>query len=318
MNIVKLKDIMMPSDIRFAKFFNENLKGRYAYWIKMRYIFPLESLDFKTYIQFEQLDHVHFLGPDMLPHIDLYDDDCCMFDFANEYIDQDATELANAISDYKTANEYIADFDIDITKLRRFRSWIANEILMFNTSVDGGYLNGISAEQAHMLEYYRDGMYNEVVKQLSVFGVENVFSLVDKLSTGCGCNKSTLYNLSNTNTCNALDIYTKNLHNLMVQTFEDVNFWMQFNKDFIRVFKKYIDNIIKTGLVININKPDGIYVTCNCNNKSVNAANILLKNLSESLQYIINDEIDGHSNFIHDALYNWAEQLYDNMSWELK
>ena len=318
MNIIKLKDIVMPSECRLSPLFNKELKGKYAYWIKMRYIFPLDSMDYKTYIRYEQMDPIYFLGVDALPHIDMYSEECSMYDFAQTYIDVDATELANAISDYKTANEYVADFDIDITKLRNFRSWLASEVLAFNTAQDGTYLNNISEQQAHMLEYYKNDMYNDVIKQLSVFGVENAFTLTN--SNGCGCcsaNVSGLYSLTNPYRCNALETYTKNLHILMVQTFEDINFWLCFNKDFIAVFKKYIDNIIKTGLTISDNTNNSLYLICNCNNAN-NTANILLKNLSEALQYIINDEYKGHLNFIHDALYNWAEQLYDKMSWNIK
>lgn len=318
MNIVKLRDIVMPSEYRMAKFFNENLKGKYAYWVQMRYIFPMDSLDFKTYIQYEQLDAVYMLGPDILPHIDLYSDECCMYDFAQEYIDHDATELANAVNDYKTANDYVADKDIDINKLRRFRSWLAGEILAFNTSADGSYIKNLTDNQLHMLEFYKNDMYNEVTKQLGVFGIENAFTLTSTSTCGCcNTNVSGLYKLVNPSLCNGLDIYVKNLHVLMVQTFEDVNFWMQFNKDFIAVFKRYIDNIVKTGLGINLSE-GGLYLTCHCNNSSVNATNAILNNLSEALQYIINDEVSGHLNFIHDALYNWAEQLYDHMSWNIK
>lgn len=319
MNIVKLKDIVMPPEFRLSKFFNENLKGKYAYWIQMRYIFPMNSLDYKTYIQYEQLDPVHFLGPDMLPHIDLYSEECCMFDFAQIYIDHDATELANAVNDYRTANEYVADFDIDINKLRNFRSWLANEILMFNTSVDGGYLDNLTVDQIHMLEYYKNDMYNDVVKYLNVFGVDGAFTLTALSNSSTCCCNNTINTLALPNglTCNALGIYTTNIHALMVQTFSNVNFWLQFNKDFIAVFKKYIDNIIKTGLVIRKNTNDTIYLVCNCHNNDINAANTLLQNLSDALQYIINDETTGHLNFIHDALYTWADQLYDNMSWKI-
>lgn len=320
MNIVKLKDIVMPSEYRMSKLFNSKLKGKYAFWIQMRYIFPMDSLDYKTYIQYEQLDHIHFLGPDMLPHIDLYSEECCMYDFAQTYIDQDATELANAISDYRTANDYVADEDIDINKLRMFRTWLANEILLFNTGVDGNYLDNLTTSQIHMLEYYKQNMFNEVVKQLSIFGVENAFSLTTNNNSTCCCNNTAtnLYTLTNPFICNAMDIYVRNIHNLMVQTFEEVSFWMQFNKDFIGVFKRYIDNIIKTGLIINTQTKESIYVTCNCHNNSINVSNEILKNLSEALQYIINDEVNGHLNFIHDALYNWADQLYDYMYWEIK
>ena len=317
MNIVKLKDIVLPKECRFSKFFNERLKGKYAYWIKMRYIFPLDSLDYKKYIQYEQLDQVYLLGPDILPHIDLYDEECNMFNFTQDYIDMDATEAANAISDYRTANEYVADADIDINKLRKFRSWLASEILMFNTSVDGEYLNTLSSNQIHMLEYYKNDMYNDIVKQLNAFGVEDMFAPVTN-NGDCKCcgNVSGLYKLTSTNTCNALDIYKKNIHNLMVQTFENVNFWTQYNKDFIEVFKRYIDNIIKTGLVIKKSNSESLYIKCNCTNTEPTTA--LLQNLSLALGYIINDAINGHANFIHDALYNWAEQLYDFMSWEIK
>ena len=66
MNIVKLKDILMPSDYRISELFNTKLKGKYAYWVKMRYIFPLDSLDYKTYINYEQLDTVMMMGPTIL------------------------------------------------------------------------------------------------------------------------------------------------------------------------------------------------------------------------------------------------------------
>ena len=61
MNIVKLRDIVMPDEFRLARFFNKNLKGKYAYWVQMRYIFPLESLDYRTYIAYEQLNAEDFL-----------------------------------------------------------------------------------------------------------------------------------------------------------------------------------------------------------------------------------------------------------------
>jgi hypothetical protein len=319
MNIIKLKDIVMPSEFRLSKFFNENLKGKYAYWIQMRYIFPMNSLDYKTYIKYEQMERVHFLSANVLPHIDLYSEECCMFNFAQNYVDSDATEAANSINEFVINNNYVADFDIDINKLRNFRSWLANEVLMLNTDINGVYTDNLNVNQIHMLEYYKNGKYNDVIKQLNIFGFEGAFTLASPTKSGCCCNNNAvnLYTSTSTTSCNAVDIYTKNLHTLMVQTFEDVNFWMQFNKDFIAVFKKYIDNIIKTGLIINTTDTKAVYTTCTCNNNAINTSNSLLQNLSTALQYIIDDEVTGHLNFIHDSLYNWADQLYDNMSWKL-
>lgn len=319
MNIVKLKDILMPETSVMAEFFNKNLKGKYAYWVQMRYIFPLDTLDYKTYITYEQYDHVHFLGPDILPHIDLYSEDCCMMDFARLYIDINATEEANNVYEYTTANDYVADYDIDINMLRTFRSWLATELLRFNTGLDGGYVGKYTDNQVHMLEYYKNGMYNEVVKQLSIFGGSSLAQSEIKSSCGC-CNSniSSLYNLSSVDLCNALDIYRRNIHTLMVQTFEDVEFWKQFSSDFIKVIKKYIDNIRKTKLMVSNSTSMIPYNECACNYEDKSTVNEdILRRLSYSLDYIIKKDFAGHVNYIHDALHDWANYLYEYMSWEI-
>lgn len=316
MNIVKLKDILMPEDLKISKFFNENLKGKYAYWIKMRYIFPLDSLDYKTYIKYEQLDHVHLLGPDILPHIDLYSEECCMADVVNIYLDIEETERINSISEYAIINEYAIDFDLDVQKLRHFRSWLASELLYFNTKIDGTYLNNYTPEQIHVLEYYKNNMYNEVVKQLSIFGYDNKIAYnINNKSCGCCTNSMDIYNLSGTQICNALDIYKLNIHNAMVEMFKEISFWSSLNKKFIALFKKYIDNIIKIGLIIDNGNNSAILNTCDCNITDTANNEKILRSLSDSLQYIHDDNLIGHKNFIQDSLYNWAENLYDYMSW---
>ena len=319
MNIVKIKDIIIPNECSFSDFFNKNLKGKYAYWVQMRYIFPLDSIDYITYIKYEQMDEVDFIKQDIINYIDLYNEECCMFNFSQIYIDHEETSLINDINEYKILNTHSTDSDIDLNKIRNFRSWLANEILLYNTTDTGEYLNNLSESQIHMLQFYKNDMYNEVVKQLNIFGSDSAYTLLEN-NTGCGCcatNISSLYNTSLiTNSCDALNVYTKNVHNLMVQTFENISFWKNFNKQFIEVFKKYIDNIIKSGLIINNSTNTNIYIKCNCNNPN-NLFVDLLKNLSEALQYILNDDITMHYNFIHDALYNWAEQLYDKMSWKI-
>lgn len=315
MNIIKLRDIVMPDEFRLSRFFNKNLKGKYAFWIQMRYIFPLESLDYKTYIQYEQLNAEDFLSENMLPHIDLYSEECCMFNFAQNYIDHEATENVNGINEYRIANEYVVDFNVDITHLRSFRTWLANEILLLNSSIDGVYNDNLSDNQIHMLEFYKNNMYNEIIKQLSIFGIDNNFKSVGN-STSCGCcsQNTMLDGLSLITICKPIEIYTKNIHNLMVQTFEDVNFWLQFNIEFIKLFKLYIDNIIKAGFVISINDTNKMYTQCDCGNTNFHTS--ILQNLSTSLGYIINDDVSNHRNFIHDSLYNWAETLYDYMYWK--
>jgi hypothetical protein len=319
MNIVKFKDKLMPDDIFMADFFNKNLKGKYAYWVQMRYIFPLDSLCYKTYIKYEQYDPVHFLSPDILPHIDLYSEKYCMIDFANDYIDIEVTEQVNNVYDYIIYNNYTSDPDIDITKLRMFRTWLASELVKFNISTDGTYLGKFTEDQMHMLEYYKNNMFNEVVKQLSVFGKQTYESEI--LNNSCGCcnsNMSSLYNISDISLCDALTIYKSNIHKLMVQTFEKIEFWQQFHIDFIKTFKKYIDNILKNKMPINTGNTTSVFTDCKCSSTTeFNKNEDILKQLSIALNYIIDNDIKGHVNYIHDALYNWAEYLYDYMSWEI-
>lgn len=315
MNIVKLKDILMPKDFRISEFFNTKLKGKYAYWIKMRYIFPLDSLDYKTYIKYEQLDEVMLMGPEIIPHLDLYSEDCCMADFVNVYIDIVETERVNGVNEFAIANEYVVDSDLDINKLRNFRSWLANELLFFNTGVNGQPLGNYTPEQVHMLEYYKNGLYNDIVKCLSVFGKDNVIEWNNKTSCGCCQSAYNVMELNNLHSCDALGIYRKNIHALMVSTFKEADFWMKFNKKFILLFKKYIDNIIRTGLVIN-NTNKVVLSSCECMTTDNYSNEKILRNLSTALQHIHDDDIAGHKNFIHDALYNWAEYLYEYMNWK--
>lgn len=320
MNIVKIKDILMPETASVAEFFNTKLKGKYAYWVQMRYIFPLNDLDYTTYINYEQYDEVHFLGPNVPEHIDLYTEECCMLDFARVFIDVAETERINRIDEYYVANEYCTDSDIDIHRLRNFRSWLARELLKLNMGINGSLLEKFDENQAHMLEYYKNDMYDYVVKQLSVFGVNNSQVVSTKTNTcGCSSNISSLYNIGAVSSCNALDVYKGNLHKLMVSTFEDANFWLQFDVDFLKTVKKYIDNIIKTGLVINTNDRTTVLVDgCQCKTNDNSLTESMLKKLSEAFGYIIDGSVMGHSNFIHDALYNWAEYLYDYMSWKIE
>lgn len=320
MNIIKLNDRIMPDECRFSQFFNEKLKGKYAYWIKMRYIFPLDSLDSRTYIKYEQMYEEDFTNEDTPQHIDLHSEECNMFNFAQNYVDHNYTELANSIVTYKTSNDYVADPDIDISKLRKFRSWLAEEILKFYSNSDGEYIGDLDNNYLHVLEYYKNNMYNDIIKYLSVFGSNTEMFNTNKSDCGCCSNTSTIstLQLSNVSTCNAIDIYRKNIHVAMVQLFSDVNFWMKFHKDFIGLFKKYIDNIIKTGLIVSISDKVNLYIVCNCSDKSNDSYISILKNLSEALKYIKNDDVKNHNNFIYDALYNWADKLYDYMFWEIK
>ena len=42
---------------------------------------------------------------------------------------------------------------------------------------------------------------------------------------------------------------------------------------------------------------------------------IILKKLSESLQYIAEEQLTGHKNYITDSFKEWSEKLYEMMEW---
>lgn len=314
MNIIKLRDIIMPADLKMAEFFNTKLKGKYAYWIQMRYIFPLDALSYNDYIIYEQYDEVHFMSSDIQPHIDMYDEDCCMIDFVNAYIDTCATEEANCIYEFIASNKYAAEADVDISILRNFRTWLATEVLkLYKNSYNS------TSECIHMLEYYKNNMYDDTLMHLNTFAGKTVNVKFNANTSGCSCNNniSSLYSTDTVSVCDPMSIYINGIHNYMVKTFSDSAFWMNLNIDFIRVFKKYIDNIIQVGFTINKPIDNNAFVDCSCSisNDIVNSTETMLKKLSVALGYIIENDVKGHANYIYDALYNWAEHLYEYMYW---
>lgn len=301
----------MPNTFSKAEFFNKELKGKYAYFIKMRYIFPLDSLNYSEYVNYEQLDDIKFLSSDIKPHLDSFSSN-----FINEYIDITSTECANNINKFIISNKYTTDHDLDITSIKLFRTWLAEQLLII-------YSNELSNKQLHMLEFYKNGMYSEVLKYLDYFG-DNKYTNTSNVDyynfTPCGCCNTTIVNTMdelNTNLCDVKTIYINNIHKLMVETFKQPSFWINTNVDFIKVFKKYIDNIIKSGLVVETTTEENTpYIDCICtSNKTTTQFEKILNNLSISLEYIINNDYNGHLNFIHDSLYMWAEHLYDKMFW---
>ena len=321
MNIVKLKDVLMPSEFAMADFFNSKLKGKYAYWIQMRYIFPLDSLNYCSYIDYEQMDFKDFTE-DGVKYIDLYSEEYCMIDFVNYFVDLCETEEVNNVYKYIAANAYATDEDIDINTLRGFRTWLATELLNLNSGLYEDHLGKYSEEQIHMLEFYKNNMYNDVIKYLNMFGSKDVRIVNNTTKNSCGCattNINSIYNTGSISTCNARNIYVDNIHNLMVKTFEDPNFWIAINTNFIKVFKKRIDNIIKAGFTIEIGSDKNPYIECSCSDSTINTNGTkILERLSTALGYIIDKSTMGHINFIHDALYDWAEYLYEKMIWEIR
>lgn len=329
MNIIKLKDKVYEGN----DYFNEHLKGKYAWFIRMQYIVPLEDLEMSKYILAEQegMDAVYGTF-----YIDIKDDDLGT-DIYNNYTDHQATEAINSINLYLTQNAYVTDDDITLEELKLFRRWLAINLLSFD-AVDGAQ-SKIKYDDAttHMLQYYANDMYNDIVKYLMIYGMNTASAFMTPLSTStCGCSGNTLNTLlygNNANlntilygnlttgtlsTCDPLAVYRLNIYKKMVDTFSNLEFWINRHNDsheFMVEFKKYVDNILKVGLNIITNPHEYKLADCPCTSNTTDSNQLILRRLSESLGYIISYDTATHRNFIVDSFKDWATYCYENMFW---
>lgn len=309
MNIIKLKDVIAPDSISWAELFNMHLKGKYAYWIQMRYIVPFNFMKHGDYVACEE-DELKLKN---FPHIDIYDDGVI------RYVDKLETDRINSIMEYKLKNKYTPDDNITVDELKNFRTWLATELLAFDLDKYGNpsHLQFAESEE-HVLGYYANNMYDSTIKILTEFGRENV-SFTPITTSTCGCQNADISSLygSELHTCDPISIYRSNIKSKMVEMFSSVDFWNRFAPEFILEIKKYVDNIIRCNLPLYADTLTENFVDCGCADKNDKQENLIkiLSRLSESLGYIYRNEITGHKNYIYDALYDWSTQLYENMKW---
>lgn len=307
MNVIKFKDQIRPKD----KLFNEYLKGKYAYWIRMRYIVPFDFITEKQYIAFEN-------NVDELLCMNIVVWDITVGDIAN-YVDVEATDSANSTLPFKRNNLFSTDSDITIDEVKKFRRWLAKTLLMFDSNEDGSQKHELYTESfTRVLRYYANDMYDEVVKALMEITPE--FGLMTpKLSDcGCGADLSGLYNLQ-AGMCNPLEMYRRHMYDEMVKHFGDLAFWLDdYSKEFIKEFKAYIDNIISLNLPLRPSPYMSNFTDCPCTGQDDSQENYLaiLRRLSITLGYLHDDEVKGHKNYMADAFLDWASILYEYMQWD--
>ena len=318
MNIIKLKDVIMPDSMPQAEYFNKYLKGRYAYWVQMRYIVSFDHMRHEGYVACEeditkllQKENGKYPKPYGAPCLDIYDKNIVQF------VDSKETDRINNTIEFRLKNKYVVDEDITTDELKKFRTWLATEILKMDQTELGeqkkSYLND---EETHTMEYYANNMYDSTIKILTSFGGDSIAYISTPSVSSCGCEgNSDLTSLYNINVgCNTIDIYRKNLYLKMVEMFSNVDFWTQWSPEFIGVFKRYIDNIIRINLPLSSSMLSNEYLDCGCAHES-NDMSEILKRLSTALQYIYEDKVSGHRNYIRDALTDWSSKLYEIMLW---
>lgn len=306
MNIIKFKDQIRPCD----DLFNTYLKGKYAYWVRMRYIIPFDAITKAQYIELEsdikKLDKVELLW-------DMYGADSDI----EAWVDIEETEAANSINKYIRANRFTTDSDLTIDEVKKFRTWLAETLLDFDRDDSGHQLNTLYKEEfTAVLEYYANEMYDGTIKALS--RIPGTYNFIKTSVSGCGCGSgSDLSNLYATTGgfCDPISSYKQYLYNEMVTNFSDINFWSDFSSVFIEEFKQYIDNIIALDLPLQTSISTN-YEDCSCLSNSAQLSNMdILRRLSKALGYFLEDEVKGNKNFISKALQDWSSILYENMRW---
>ena len=315
MNIVKFQDIITDSD-----FFNHELKGKYVLVVNFLYAMPLNKAgltdNITSIIELEQLQ----LGEWPMGELD--------FEIAGETFHlernvdyalfEDFQEYAENIGDldkYIYLNDFATDADITLDELKRFRTWLAeildaNDIWIQDWAKDPDKVHG-------MLHYYKLEMYDEVVKALTQFNSYVDLNSITKQS-GCGCgNQAVMWSADSIGVCDPLLIYRHNIYKYMIEIFSDITYWLG-QVEICAEMKKYIDGILKANLPLASVTLYNKFADCTCmnldNDEQTAMANIL-RRLSQSLGYIIDDKVSGNRNFISAAFLDWSTYLYEKMRW---
>lgn len=309
MNIVKFKDTIIDGD----DVFNGNFKGKYVYWLGMHFAIPFDSITTDDYITYERsTDLKNDLTVAKVLFIDTDD--------YSQYIDVTDTEKTNDISTYVQRNMFTPDEEITIEELKKFRTWLASTLVSFDTDENGDDLGNIySDDESHVLRYYANGMFDDIVKYLNVFGKTQISvtnNVIGLSACGCQNNFNTSMNVPAISSCDSVSIYKTNIYKKMVDMFSNIMFWQQFSTKFISEFKLYIENILKCGFSLAKSQYVSDLVDCGCVVNSTQAEMTkILQQLVNALQYIIDDEVAGHKNYIGDAFANWSKYLYESMEW---
>ena len=298
MNIIKLKDQPREGDT----YFNTHLRGKYAWWVRQMFVVAFEEL---SQPEFSQAEQTTDRGLQSMVKDTWYD----VLDIM-PFVDSVETNRINDIASYIEYNEKTPEADLTIDDLKRFRTWLAEELLK---------RKDLENDVTLMLKYYAAAMWDDAIAALSMMSSYTDVQLQVGSGCACGCGSSLtlaeLYgNLSSS--CDSLGIYRKAMYNLMVMTFSNLDFWLTCDSEFIKRFKDYVDNILKLELIPTSTSYVQPFADCGCTTDISNNNRALLEKLAQALDYLLNCGLSGHKNFIRMAFADWATYLYELMYWE--
>lgn len=316
----------------FCHYFNNLLRNKYAYAVNWTHIMPLNSVIDGTPIPvgdpFNPDTEVTYVNAE----IGLLDIDHLMkFSDLKLWMDQVNTLsiLQNDRTKYDYLNEFTPDDEITIEELKVFRTWLAS-ILLANTPMINGWSNPDMLTA--MLTYYKQNLKDtttDILTNFSVYMANNILvagtSQVNKvnlaalgLSSGCGCfgGVQGVGSVAATTGCDPLQMYRNAIYNYMVETFSNVDYWMEQVEICVEM-KKYLEGILKVGLPLGSKIIDP-YADCGCNTMDSDTQvryRKMIEALIQSLTYIIEGKVSGNRNYVATAFSNWATYLYEYMYW---
>lgn len=304
MNIVKFKDIYLTQEnadqltedemILFNKWF----KGRYAYVVNWTWCVPFDVMTEAEYVLVSEQnaigEYVNLLYSSIL-----------------NLVDQSTTSRINSVELYKNLNKFVSDDEITLDELKNFRNWMAENLLEIRTNLLSG--------EFETLSYYKEDMFDQVIKSLSLFTTNTQPTVTYVNQKSCNCMTSNIKsNMTITNQCDAVSEYRRGIYNRMVELFSDYTYWNELG-GFIAEFKRYIDGIISYNLPLYTSQYVNVFDDCTCASQTdaLQQRGIrAMKNLSQALQYIIDNDVAGHKNFINTSLNVFASEYYEMMKWK--
>lgn len=338
MNIVKFKDIYLTQENadylteNEIYLFNKWFKGRYAYVVNWKWCVPIDIMTESEFIIASIVDDsdISTFDVDENTSLELEDindmtNDLSIPEFLStryriviqysklqaELVDKSTTSRINSSELYKNLNKFVSDENITLDELKNFRSWLAENIL--NIKVD------FAMGENELLTYYKDDMFDQVIKSLSLFASNSLPTVTYVNQKSCNCLTSNIKsNMMITNQCDAVSEYRRGIYNRMVELFSDYTYWIELG-GFIAEFKRYIDGIISYNLPLYTSQYVNVFDDCTCASQTdaLQQRGIrAMKNLSQSLQYIIDNDVAGHKNFINTSLNVFASEYYEMMKWK--
>lgn len=286
MNLIKFKDNIRPGDA----YFNTYLKDQYAYWVRMRYVIPMSVISIHDYVSLERdIDLLKTLDPiywDLEDPSDL-----------KAYIDEVETNKINDPKTYEHHNRYVCDPDITTDEVKKFRTWLAQQLLQNRTN---------DWKEERVFKYYVGGMMDDTVRWFAEIG--NLQPMNPITTTPCGCGQVSTQNPNSLRVCDPLLIYRESIRNQMMALFSDLYFWLGLPLPLLKEIKIYLDHITRLGL--QLRKTDDRFADC-CD-KNTNKIN--LEGVSKAFEYMILDEVNGNKNFIAGQLRVLAN-VYEWLYW---